>query len=186
MQKRAINKTQFNLLVLAAKGNKSLQAKTRGKLIAAYTLLYYTACRIDEIRLFKKEDINTLSGKGELLLPKEITKTKKARVIRVAKEGEIELGRLRLKGGYVFTSGKRDAEPLSKTGFNRLLNSHIRSVLGEFYSSHSFRAGAATRLCEQGLIKAAQMHLGHASAATTLIYQRLSEQELKEALDRAC
>jgi hypothetical protein len=35
MQKKAINETEFRLLIAAAKQNKSLQAATRGKLVLA-------------------------------------------------------------------------------------------------------------------------------------------------------
>ncbi|MDR1615319.1 MAG: site-specific integrase [Campylobacteraceae bacterium] len=181
MQKKPVNEREFNLLISAAKQNKSLQKSTREKLITAYTLLYYTACRADEIRLFSASDIQTLAQKGELTLAKERTKTKRARIIRVSDRGREAISNLQVKEPFESAKGG----VIGAAAFKRLLNTHIHAVLGEHYSSHSFRAGAATRLCSQGLIKAAQIHLGHRSAATTLIYQRLSEAEFKQALERA-
>jgi integrase len=157
-----------------------MQKGTKEKLMCAYTLLYHTACRIDEIRLFTREDLQTLSNKGELVLPKERTKSKRARIIRASDKGREEIAKI--AGSFDgFKSAK--GGDMSKASFKRLLNTHIQAVLGEHYSSHSFRAGAATRLCEKGLLKAAQIHLGHANAATTLIYQRLSEKDLQNALN---
>ncbi|MGB3988539.1 MAG: hypothetical protein WBK67_02480 [Minisyncoccales bacterium] len=62
------------------------------------------------------------------------------------------------------------------------MNKFIHSVLGELYSTHSFRAGYITAAHQLGLsLEHIRQDIGHASIATTARYATVTNEEIASA-----
>lgn len=181
--KRAIRNDEYQVLILKTKRDKSIQHSTRQKLLCAFTLLYHTGCRVDEIRLWKQKDINIIVTKGIYSLTND-TKTNKPRLIRFASTSIEEIKKYdNIKKGYLFTKNASD-QPISKSGFQRMINTQIQKVLGDLYSSHSFRAGLTMKLIRTAGAAVAKAHMGHKDIKTTLIYDRVEDKDITNSLEQ--
>ena len=88
---------------------------------------------------------------------------------------------LPLKNGYLFTRNNSD-EPMCVESLKLLMNNFIHSVLGELYSTHSFRAGYITTAHQQGLsLEHIRQDIGHESISTTARYATVSAKEIARA-----
>ena len=79
--RQPIYKEEFDKLIELTKHDKTIQKDTKLKLIRAFTLLYFTGCRVCEILDFTLEDIeiicrNKISSLGNN------TKTRRPRALR--------------------------------------------------------------------------------------------------------
>jgi site-specific recombinase XerD len=96
---------------------------------------------------------------------------------------------------YLRTTGNIDDVPMNYTYYEQIPNTlqdHMATMLREWSgidraSSHSGRRTLSTNLLhDQGEhLKTVQKVLGHKSAATTTIYQDVTEQEVKQVLKKA-
>ncbi|MDO4731952.1 MAG: site-specific tyrosine recombinase XerD [Bacillota bacterium] len=74
----------------------------------------------------------------------------------------------------------RLGDPLSRSGFWRILSAYGKSLGLEDLHPHSLRHSAATHMLDNGAdLRLVQEFLGHSSIRTTQIYTRLSRSELK-------
>lgn len=187
-----IFKQDFQMLIIMIQRDKSIRKKTREKLIFAYTLLYYTGCRVDEIRRLTHEDILPI-GLNKMILLQNNTKTKKPRtiylnqsmIISILEKYEVlKVGKNEYIKKYIFEAHNKKT-PIQKAVFIRQLNKYLQQKLGENYGTHSFRAGYITRIVEvTGNLKTAQDLIGHTSIKTTMKYLGTTKERKLEALDK--
>jgi integrase/recombinase XerD len=86
---------------------------------------------------------------------------------------------------YVITSWGKPRQQLHHISLIQLVNSYIHNILGEQYSSHSFRSGIITDMAIKSVNpKIIQSFVGHKNISTTLSYVRPSESDIKNALVR--
>lgn len=181
--KLAIREDEYQVLMLKTKRDKSIQHSTKQKLLCAFTLLYHSGCRVDEIRLWTYKDINQIVGKGVFSLTNN-TKTNKPRMIRFVPGSIEEIKKYaNAKDGYLFKKNASD-EAISQSGFTRMLNTQIHKVLGELYSSHSFRSGLTMQIIRTAGAAVAKAHMGHKDIKTTLIYDRVEEKDITNSLNK--
>ena len=71
---------------------------------------------------------------------------------------------------------------MSAASFNLQMNRFIHKVLGEYYSTHSFRAGYVTVSHQQGLsLEHIRQDIGHKDIATTARYATVTNDEISKA-----
>ena len=181
--KKPILKKEFDRLILATNRSLDLQSTTKMKLIRAFTLLYLTGCRISEIASFKSSDIEQMIQRNEYSLTNS-TKTKSARLISFSENmAQIEFLKkiLPQRNGYLFERNNSN-EPMTTESLKRMMNSFIHKVLGELYSTHSFRTGYITAAHRLGLsLEHIREDIGHASIATTARYATVTHTEIAQA-----
>jgi len=180
--KKPIFKKEFLRLVNATNRSLHLQHTTKNKFIIAFTLLYITGCRVSEIILFELKDIELMIKNNEFSL-KNNTKTNKPRLISFD-GNRVQIGLLKKilppDDGYLFKKNN-SKEPIGVSSLKHQMNSFIHKVLGELYSTHSFRAGYITTAHKVGLsIRHIQEDIGHKNIATTSRYISVTQEEISQ------
>ena len=178
--KKPILKKEFDRLIKAVKMNTEIKSPTKLKLTRAFTLLYLTGCRAGEIVNFTREDLEQMISENEYSLTNN-TKTKTPRLISFD-ETQVQIGMLRrllpMRETYLFVKNGAD-HPMTSSALKLLMNSFIHTILGELYSSHSFRAGYITTAHQQGLsLEHIRTDIGHTSIATTARYTTVTHEEI--------
>ena len=184
-ERKPLFQEDFDRLILKVKRSKQLKKPTKLKLLRAYTILFYTGCRANEINDFDLDDLTFIKNHMTTSLDNK-NKTKKTRLLRFNKVGlkaisELETYDCKTK---LFYKNKSDHN-ISENSFIRLLNKYLKMFLNELYTTHSFRAGLINAVYEAtGNIKIAQKVAGHKSVKTTLIYIVATENQVEDALDK--
>jgi len=167
--KKPIFRQEYRKLMAAVDTSFSIRQSTKRKFKAAFTLLYITGCRISEIMPLKVEDIEQMIHENEYSLTNN-TKTKRPRLII--------FGTNRQQVSFI----QKSNAVMSNASFNLQMNSFIHKVLGELYSTHSFRAGYVTISHQQGLsLEHIRQDIGHKDIATTARYATVTNDEISQA-----
>jgi integrase/recombinase XerD len=183
--RQPISNPEFKRLIEVTQRDKALQRNTRLKMIRAFTLLRLSACRVSEIIEFSVADIDRITRTGSISLNNQ-NKTKKPRLLRFNQNGITMLRSLDISdtNGALFYKNASSSN-MSVAVFTRELNKQIKKVLGDLYTSHSFRAGLITDILQAtGNIKIAQAVAGHSSYKTTLEYIKASNEQIYEAIGK--
>ncbi len=183
--RQPIGGDEFKRLISITLRDKSLQYSTKQKFLRAFTLLRLTACRVSEIINFSKNDLDHILKHSNISLNNQ-TKTKKPRLLRFSSNGLAMIRELNVSdtNDKLFYKNGRSVS-MSVAVFTRSLNKQIAKVLGELYTTHSFRAGLITDILnETGNIRIAQAVAGHSSFKTTVGYVKASNKTINDALER--
>jgi len=178
--KKPIMKKEFEQLLHATNKSLSIRSSTKTKLTSAFTLLYLTGCRVSEIIDLTIQDLEFMIQNNEYSLTNN-TKTKTSRLISFDSEHkQIEFLKkiIPLNSGYLFAKNN-SSNPMSVNALKLLMNQFIHRVLGELYSTHSFRAGYITKAHQLGLsLEHIRQDIGHANIATTARYATVTSVEI--------
>lgn len=177
---------EFDRLIFYTKKLK-LTKTTKNKLIIAFTLLYLTGCRVSEILNIKFIDIQNLKKFGKISLSNK-TKTKQTRTLNFTDKQLEFINKLPLEhcnsDSYLFYKNGTN-RPMSTSFFTRLLNNCLKEILGECYTTHSFRAGYINKICEVSNLEVAKELVGHRGIKTTMRYLTATKEQKTEALKKA-
>ena len=181
--KKPILKKEYERLTHAVNKSIVIKSPTKMKLIRAFTLLYLTGCRVSEIAHFKTKDVAFMIQNNEYSLSND-TKTKTARLITYD-ENYVQIEFLKkilpLNDGYLFARNNSN-EAMTVSALKLLMNKFIHRVLGELYSTHSFRTGYITTAHQQGLsLEHIREDIGHKNIATTARYATVTSAEIAHA-----
>ncbi len=161
-------------------------------------LLYSSGIRVAELCLMKIEEVDF--GNGFIRIPKENTKTKQSRTVRIGKEILSDLKAfLRLekrKKGYLFRS--RQEKKLTTRRIEQIIHKYAkRAGIQKVYaydkrnrplytvSPHTLRhTHIVHALLDKVPITAVQKQVGHKRLTTTQIYSDLAPEQVKEAYDK--
>ena len=178
--KKPILKKEYERLLNATHKSITVRASTKVKLANAFTLLYLTGCRVSEIIDISKSDIEKMILTNEFSLSND-TKTNKPRLISFDSDGvQVDmLSKMQfLDNGYLFAKNNSD-KVMTVSALKYMMNSFIHRVLGELYSTHSFRTGYITTAHQLGLsLKHIQQDIGHKSLSTTARYATVTNEEI--------
>ncbi len=161
-------------------------------------LLYSSGSRVAELCLMKTEDVDF--DNGFIRTPKENTKTKQSRTVRIGKETLSELKallRLEKRGrGYLFKS--RQGKNITTRRIEQIIHKYAeKSGIQKIYaynkvnrplykvSPHTLRhTHIVHALLGKVPIAAIQKQVGHKRLTTTQIYSDLAPEQVKEAYDK--
>lgn len=176
-------------------GSKAIRQQDlkQAQLRVAYSLLYYTGLRINEIREITHKQILDAITSSQLNAIHH--KTKQAHIHVLSKNGVKKLRELSLeytiifsKYGYKYLFGK--SKPIHQKALTRLINNDLKNTCQAFdipynIKSHSFRINMISNLLKTTTVQHAAQIIGHSDINSTMSYQRyaLSKKEIQNLLD---
>jgi len=161
-------------------------------------LLYSSGVRVAELCLMKIEEVDF--SNGFIRIPKENTKTKQSRTVRIGKEVLSDLKALlrleKRKKSYLFRS--RQGKQLTTRRIEQIIHEYAeRAGIQKVYaydkknrplytvSPHTLRhTHIVHALLDKVPITAVQKQVGHKRLTTTQIYSDLAPEQVKEAYDK--
>jgi integrase/recombinase XerD len=180
-----LSEEQIQSLMKAAVNEKDEYRQLRNR--AVMTLLYATGCRVSELCALDLADVQLdlrvmrISGKGA-----------KQRVVPLVTEAiEALNGYLNIRLNMVepteksLISNDRGNRPSRIDIFRWLKKWSLDAGFKKNVSPHKLRHACATQLLREGVdLRSIQTLLGHASIATTEIYTKVENTDLKETIDK--
>ena len=189
--KESVTEHEYKKLMSAVRGDESLRPNTQQNLLRAFTILYFTGLRLNELQEMTLVHIKELLEDGEtkLLLPK----TKSERKLFAGDEFKKQLKKL-----FVFETDTdlqikviaKGSNHSKRTGIHPLtfiaqVNDVMKSILGAGYTSHSFRQGLITEMASKGInAKIISKFIGHSDVKTTMGYIKPTDDDVKGAMIR--
>lgn len=152
-------------------------------------LLIFTGLRISETRLITVGDIRkAISTRGFVVYEPKKKKNRKVEISETAKKTFKKVFNKKLNeisnNNLIIRRHNRIQEAYSKNYLQALVNGYIHEVLGEEYTSHSFRRFVITEVIKTHGADYAQKVANHSKIETTFIYKAmLDEGEIASALD---
>lgn len=189
--KESVTEIEYKKLMSAIRGDESLRPNTKDNLLRAFTILYFTGLRLNELQQMKLLHIKELLDTGETKLL--LLKTKSERKLFAGDEFQKQLKKLlsittdtdlQIK---VISKGssQNKREGIHPLTFIAQVNEVIKSILGDGYTSHSFRQGLITEMGAKGInTKIISKFIGHSDVKTTMGYIKPTDADVKGAMIR--
>ena len=188
--KENITEVEYKKLMSFVRGNETLRSNTKQNLLRTFTILFFTGLRLNEVQELKIIDIKNLLQNGNVKI--DISKTSTQRKLYLTNSFQKELLKL-----FDFTieddenriiskgSNKNKKTSINKIVFIQQVNKIIKEILGEGFSSHSFRQGLITEMGSKSInIKIISQFVGHKNISTTMGYIKPTDEQIKDALVR--
>jgi integrase/recombinase XerD len=177
---------QYKILKSYVNGMETFQT-TKTKWIRSLELLYMSGMRVSEILDIRIKSIKDSIDNGELSIYVKKQKIirhiplsdKSVKILKKLIDGETDVD------AYFIHKRNCVRSKLNSNGFTKEFNDLIQTVLGENYSSHSFRKGIITEMgCNGVNVKLIQNFISHKSVSTTLNYINPTTDDIRNALLR--
>ena len=188
--KENITELEYKKLMSFVRGNETLRSNTKQNLLRTFTILFFTGLRLNEVQELKIIDIKNLLQNGNIKI--DISKTSTQRKLYLTNSFQKELLKL-----FDFTteddenriitkgSNKNKKTSINKIVFIQQVNKIIKEILGEGFSSHSFRQGLITEMGSKSInIKIISQFVGHKNISTTMGYIKPTDEQIRDALVR--
>lgn len=185
--KENITAKEYKALINYTRGNEKIKANTKMNLMRTFTILYYTGMRLNEIQDLRIKNIKELINQGTTKFI--TTKTNSERKLYLTADfkkdlkdlfniNEPDTNRIIHKAGYQNTK-------INNIAFISQVNKAIKEILGEGYTSHSFRQGLITEMGSKSInTKIISKFIGHSSIKTTMRYINPTDEDIQGALIR--
>ncbi|MGJ0316984.1 site-specific integrase [Aliarcobacter cryaerophilus] len=187
--KESITELEYKKLMNAVRGDECVKDNSKQNLLRAFTILYFTGLRLNELQQMRMYHIKDLleQGSTKLTLPK----TKSERKLFAGEEFKKQLLKLFVldedlqikvinKG-----SSKSKKEGIHPIVFITQVNKVMKSILGSGYTSHSFRQGLISEMGAKGInAKIISKFIGHSDVKTTMGYIKPTDDDVKGAMIR--
>lgn len=188
--KENITEVEYKKLMSFVRGNETLRENTKLNLLRTFTILFFTGLRLNEVQELKIIDIKNLLQNGNVKI--DISKTSTQRKLYLTNSFQKELLKLfdfknELDDNKIISKGsdKNKRTSINKIVFIQQVNKTIKEILGEGFSSHSFRQGLITEMGSKSInIKIISQFVGHKNISTTIGYIKPTDEQIKEALIR--
>lgn len=189
--KESITEVEYKKLMNALRGDESLRQTSKTNLLRAFTLLYFTGLRLNEVQNLTLSNIKELLDLGQTKLI--LSKTSSERKLYAGEAFQKQLRRLFELDGVmdldsrVIAKGtnKSKKEGISHDVFIKQVNAVMKSILGEGYTSHSFRQGLITEMGSKGVnVKIISKFIGHSDVKTTMRYIKPTDDHVRGAMVR--
>lgn len=166
----------------------------QAQLRVAYTILYHTGLRVNEIRSLTEEQISRASKTSQISVIHH--KTKQPYIHVLSKQAVLNLNRLqpeiniifnKYKFNYLFGKQKLAHKKAVIRFINRDLENTCKINAIPFnIKSHSFRINMISSLLKTTSVQNAAQLIGHKDIKSTMSYQKyaLSKDEIQELLER--
>jgi len=189
--KESITQAEYKKLMNSVRGDDTLRKTTQQNLLRTFSILYFTGLRLNELQQMRLFHIKELleQGSTKLILPK----TKSERKLFVGTEFKKQIVKLFSIDNTtdieirVITKGsvKSGRAGINHDVFIKQVNSKMKSILGNGYTSHSFRQGLITEMGSRQInTKIISKFMGHSDVKTTMRYINPTDDDLKKAMVR--
>jgi integrase len=187
--KESITKEEYKKLLHFTSNDINIKDNSKQNLLRTFTILYFTGLRLNELQQMKLQHIKELleNGVTKLILPK----TKSERKLFASKEFKKELKPLfeeQLQSDTLdirVITKKSTNSSINSDVFIKQVNSKIKEILGDGYTSHSFRQGLITQMASKGInAKIISKFIGHSDVKTTMGYIKPTDDDVKGAMIR--
>jgi integrase/recombinase XerD len=183
--KENITEVEYKKLMSFIRGNETLRFNTKQNLLRTFTILFFTGLRLNEVQELKIKDIKNLLQDGNVKIG--ISKTSTQRKLYLTNSFQKELVKLfdfknELDENRIISKGsdKNKRTSINNIVFIQQVNKTIKEILGEGYSSHSFRQGLITEMGSKSInIKIISQFVGHKMG-----YIKPTDEQIREALIR--
>ena len=189
--KESITETEYKKLMNALRGDESLRQTSKTNLLRAFTLLYFTGLRLNEVQNLTLSNIKELLDLGQTKLILSKTSSERKLYAGEAFQKQLrrlfELDRVMDLDSRVIAKGsnKSKKEGISHDVFIKQVNAVMKSILGEGYTSHSFRQGLITEMGAKGVnVKIISQFIGHSDVKTTMRYIKPTDDDVRGAMVR--
>lgn len=185
--KKSITEKEYKLLINHTKGDDSLKEFNQKRFLMIFCLLYYSGVRINELSQIKYKHIKEIIQNSETVIV--AYKTKNERILYFSDQATKELKKyfdLSENGNnYVIASWNNPKNRMHEISLINLVNKYMKKVLGEGFTSHSFRQGLLTEMGSRSINpKIIQSFIGHSDVKTTLRYIKPTAADVKMSLVR--
>ena len=189
--KESITETEYKKLMNAVRGDESLRQTSKTNLLRAFMLLYFTGLRLNEVQNLTLSNIKELLDLGQTKLILSKTSSERKLYAGEAFQKQLrrlfELDRVMDLDSRVIAKGsnKSKKEGISHDVFIKQVNTVMKSILGEGYTSHSFRQGLITEMGSKGVnVKIISQFIGHSDVKTTMRYIKPTDDDVRGAMVR--
>lgn len=191
--RKAIREKEYRKLMDSLNIVNHLQPRTVMRHKRSFALLYYLGMRVGELLILRVRDLRQAVMEGETSLEGSLTKTGKPRLLQFSIHAQREIYELfeamieskKIKDNYFVFSSNNPFKALNKANFTLHMNEFIHDILGENYSTHSFRQGLITDMLvtHKMPLVVAQTYIGHSSMITTARYAKATEADTQRAIN---
>ena len=189
--KESITEIEYKKLMNYVRGDESIREHSKQNLLRAFTILFFTGLRLNELQQMRLSHIVELLEHGSTKLV--LSKTQSERKLFAGDEFKKQLLKLFYlssevdKEERVITKGavKSNRTGINSDVFIKQVNSKIKEILGSGYTSHSFRQGLITEMgAKQINTKIISKFIGHSDVKTTMRYINPTDEDLIGAMIR--
>lgn len=188
--KENITSVQQKRLVAHLHGDTSIRENTRLNLLRTAILCFHTGMRLNELQDLRVRDIKELlENETVKVLSKKTSSERKLYLTKEFKKALIPLfdftiedneNRVICKG-----SNKNKRTGINPITFIQQVNFYLLKVLGDGFSSHSWRRGLISEFSAKGVdIKITSKFIGHSDVKTTLMYVQPTDEDIMQNLIR--
>jgi len=189
--KESITQDEYKKLMNSVRGDDTIRKITQQNLLRTFTILYFTGLRLNELQQMRLSHIKKLleNDSCKLILPK----TKSERKLFAGDEFKKQIIKLFTIDNTtdlevrVITKGsvKSGRTGINHDVFIKQVNSKMKSILGNGYTSHSFRQGLITEMGSKQInTKIISKFIGHSDVKTTMRYINPTDEDLKNSMIR--
>ena len=180
--KENITEVEYKKLMSFTRGNETLRNNTKLNLLRTFTILFFTGLRLNEVQELKIINIKNLIENKNVKI--DISKTSTQRKLYLTNSFQKELLKLfdfknELDDNKIISKGsdKNKRTSINKIVFIQQVNKTIKEILGEGFSSHSFRQGLITEMGSKSInIKIISQFVGHNNVSTTMEYMKPNDE----------
>jgi integrase len=185
--KKSVTEKEFKLLLSHTRGDDSLQEFNRNRFLRIFILLYFSGARINELSQIKYKHIKEIMQNGETVI---VTyKTQNERILYFSGKAVKEIKKYFFftedDNDFIIASWNNPKNRMHEISLINLVNKYMKKVLGEGFTSHSFRQGLLTEMGSKSINpKIIQSFIGHSDVKTTLHYIKPTANDVKMSLVR--
>ena len=189
--KENITLVEYKKLMNAIRGDEIIKTNSKQNLLRAFTILYYTGLRLNELQELRIRNIQELLSAGTTKLI--LSKTNSQRKLYAASEFKKMLLKVFKLSDDVDVEQRvivKGSVANKRTGINPIVfiaqvNKVMKEILGEGYTSHSFRQGLITEMGSKSInTKIISKFIGHSDVKTTMRYINPTDDDIVNAMVR--
>jgi len=187
--KESVTLTEYEKLMIFLDESVNIRENSKLNLKRAFTILFYTGLRLNELQALRVGDIQKLLLTGTVKV--ELDKTSTERKLYLSdnfKEALLKLfdfeedaeNRVIAKG-----ANKNKKSGIHHMTFIIQVNKVMKEALGDGFTSHSFRQGLISEMASKSVnVKTISKFIGHSDIKTTLNYVKPTDSDVSQALVR--
>jgi len=186
--KKSVTQIEYKKLMNFVRGDEDIKSFNQKRFLKIFSLLFYSGMRVNEITQIKYSHIAEIIQSSETIIISH--KTKRERVLyfsdtaikEIKKYFTYEESEL---NNYCITSWGNPQKTFHEVSLIQLVNKYMKSILGDNFTSHSFRQGLISEMGSKNINpRVIQSYIGHRNVSTTLNYIKPTSSDVKNSLVR--